>query len=126
MKTDNRIFNRIYSRVLENLDTPNEIDDTELDDRCFGANLSDKKTLHHVCKDIQAIRMLLADIEKHFGITDDNYSVEDIDHCNLHNFIVDRLNNNCCNSYTKYYIFDDILSDKNANSSNIMHALWCH
>lgn len=124
----NTIFNKIYNKVLENIETPvsdsDELD--ELDDRCYGKDLTDEKTRHHVCKDIQGIRLLLKDIEEHFGIDDEKYSTDDIDINDLHNFIVDKLNAGCCNPYTRHYIYNDMLSCDDATPSSIMNAFWLH
>lgn len=135
MKNEDLTFNKIYKHTLSqvnefykdnnykehDIDVVDSIDQDEHEHEH-----SETFNRHHVCKDIRGIKALLADLEEIFGVSDECSDLTNINIDDLHDHIIDKLNDGVCDRYTSHYIHDNILSNPHLSPEHIFHALWCH
>lgn len=123
MKKRNSIFNSIYEQVLSNSDEYYD----EQDDEVVEDDEDQSQThRHNICKDIQGIKTLLADLETRYEISEEDCNMSHIDRDELHDYIVDKLNNGCCDRYTSHHINDNILKHPHYSPEHVFHSLWYH
>jgi len=124
MKKRNLIFNSLYEQALSNSNEYYDELDEQDDEVAEQEEEQPQKRSHDICKDIQGIKMLLADLEAHYEISEEDCNMSHIDHDELHDYIVDKLNSGCCDRYTCHHINDHILTHPHFSPEHVFHSLW--